>query len=75
MEVLNRPHTPSSPDFLSLVELADLLGIGKTTAYELAQRNALPIPVLRIGRQYRASRKAYEALKDAQHVSSEGIAD
>lgn len=59
---------PLLTDFLSLVEFAHLLGIGKTTAYELAQRNELPVPVLRVGRQYRVSRKAYDALRDAQHV-------
>jgi excisionase family DNA binding protein len=61
------PH-PVVTDFLSLVEFAHLLGIGKTTAYELAQRNELPVPVLRVGRQYRVSRKAYDALLSAQHA-------
>lgn len=61
------PH-PAVTDFLSLAEFAELLGIGRTTAYELAQRNALPVPVLRIGRQYRVSRKAYDALREAQHI-------
>ena len=28
---------------------ARLLGIGRTTAYQLASRNALPVPVVRIG--------------------------
>lgn len=65
-------HVP--PDFLSLVQFAELLGIGKTTAYELAMRNELPIPVLRVGRQYRVSRKAYEALQNAQHPVIHGDA-
>jgi len=32
---------------------ARLLGIGRTTAYQLASRNALPVPVVRIGRSLR----------------------
>jgi excisionase family DNA binding protein len=68
MDAHTQNPKPLLTDFLSLVEFAELLGISKTTAYELAQRNELPVPVLRIGRQYRVSRKAYEALKDAQHV-------
>ena len=32
---------------------ARLLGIGRTTAYQLASRNALPVPAVRIGRSLR----------------------
>lgn len=67
MDAHSHSPSPGSTDFLSLVEFAHLLGIGTTTAYELAQRNALPVPVLRVGRQYRVSRKAYDAILDAQH--------
>ncbi len=55
-------------EFLTLAEFAALIDVGRTTAYELAQRNQLPVPVMRIGRQYRVSKKAYEMLRDAQHV-------
>jgi len=47
-------------DTLTLSELADRLSIGKTRAYELAQKNDLPIPTLRIGREYRFSRRTLE---------------
>jgi excisionase family DNA binding protein len=53
--------------FLTISEFAKLLGIGSTTAYEMAKRDALPIPVLRVGNQYRISKAAYLALVNAQH--------
>ena len=47
-------------------ELAQLLGIGSTVAYELAARNELPIPVFKIGRKYYAFREHYDAFKVSQ---------
>ncbi len=72
MDAQIHSHEPQLTDFLSLTEFAQLLDIGRTTAYELAQRNDLPVPVLRVGRQYRVSRKAYDALRDAQHARNLG---
>lgn len=37
---------------LTVEELATVAGIGRTTAYSLASRNALPVPVYRIGSRY-----------------------
>ena len=54
-------------DTLTLEELAHRMGISMTVAYELAQRDKLPVPTLRAGRRYLFSRRAYEALLDAQH--------
>jgi excisionase family DNA binding protein len=54
-------------DTMSLEELARRIGISLTVAYELAKKNKLPIPAIRVGRQYRFSRRAYDALMDAQH--------
>jgi excisionase family DNA binding protein len=54
--------TDLDSDVLSIEELATRLDISLTTAYKLARKNALPIPVIRIGPQYRFSRRAYEAL-------------
>ncbi len=64
----NQTRAPRPSDFFTLLEVADLLGIGRSAAYQLAQRDQLPIPVVRVGRQYRVSREAYQALKGAQHV-------
>jgi excisionase family DNA binding protein len=41
------------PPVLDVESAARLLGIGRTTAYRLAEANALPVPVVRIGRVLR----------------------
>lgn len=56
---------------LTLEELANLVGISLTSAYELAARDALPIPVIKVGRQWRFSRRAFDALMNAQHLDGE----
>jgi excisionase family DNA binding protein len=56
-----------SSDTLTLGELARRMGISITVAYELARRDDLPVPVIRVGRRYLFSRHAYEALLSAQH--------
>jgi excisionase family DNA binding protein len=54
-------------DTMNLEEFALRMGISLTVAYELARKNELPVPVIRIGRQYRFSRRAFEALMNGQH--------
>lgn len=61
-------------DTLNLEELAVRMGISLTVAYELARRDELPVPVIRVGRQYRFSRRAYDALMTGQHPSGDGDA-
>lgn len=56
---------PGSPT-LTLAEFADLERLGMTAVREMARRGTLPVPVLRIGRQYRISRKAYERWRDGE---------
>lgn len=58
-----------SRDTLTIEEVAFRLGINRSTAYERARRNELPVPVIRVGRRYLVSRKAYEAMMSAQHES------
>ncbi len=41
------------PLVLSLVHAGRLLGIGRTTAYALARRDAFPCPVLTFGNTYK----------------------
>lgn len=48
------------PDLMTANELRELLRIGRTRFFELASKDALPIPTLRVGRQLRFSRRAYE---------------
>lgn len=49
------------PATYTLVEAADRLGIGHSTAYELAARGDFPVRVLTIGRSKRVSRRQLEA--------------
>ncbi|MPZ79643.1 MAG: helix-turn-helix domain-containing protein [Actinophytocola sp.] len=41
------------PTVLDLVTAARALGIGRTTAYELARRDRFPCPLIRVGGGYR----------------------
>ena len=56
----------SMPDTMTIDELARQLKINRSTAYERARLNDLPIPVIRIGRRLMVSRRAYDALMSAQ---------
>ena len=69
------PTKPTAErDTLTLAELAERMGLGKTTAYQMAQKNELPIPALRIGREYRFSRRAFERWLDSGASSDSGNA-
>jgi excisionase family DNA binding protein len=47
---------------LKMEEVAKQLGINRSTVYELARRNQLPVPVIRLGRRMVVSRRALEEL-------------
>jgi excisionase family DNA binding protein len=47
---------------LNIDDVAPLLGINRSTAYELIRRNAFPLPVIRLGRRLVVSRQAVEDL-------------
>lgn len=51
-------------DTMPLDELAARLGISLTTAYERAQRDALPIPKVPSLGRYRYSRRLFERLME-----------
>jgi excisionase family DNA binding protein len=53
---------------LTIEEVAQRLGINRSTAYELARQNALPVPVIRLGRRLVVSRRALDLLLDGQHA-------
>lgn len=63
-----RDHTPHR-DLLTLDELIQLTGWKKTKTYEDAKAGTLPFPVLRNGRRYYFSRRAYEAWRDGDTTS------
>ena len=54
---MTRPAPPPDPrtlpPMLDLMTAAGLLGIGRTTAYQLARNGTFPVPVLRIGASYK----------------------
>jgi excisionase family DNA binding protein len=56
----------------SLAELAALLGIGSTTAYEKAQAGTLPVAPIRVGRRYLFSKSSVDRLLG---VNGEGSGD
>ena len=58
---------PIECDTLTLMEFAELLGMSYTTIHLLAQQNRLPVPVSKLGRQYRISRVAYRRWLERQH--------
>jgi excisionase family DNA binding protein len=47
---------------MDIPEFAAAVGIPVSTAYELAKRDDLPVPVLRLGRRVKVSRAAVDAL-------------
>jgi excisionase family DNA binding protein len=50
---VNREELLALPASIDLVTAARALGIGRTTAYQLARAGELPVPVLRLGVRYR----------------------
>ncbi len=69
------PSLPSPRETLTLVELATALDISLTTAYQLARANALPIPALKLGRQWRFSRRALYRYLDGETVATPPTSD
>lgn len=57
---------------LNIEDVARLLGINRSTAYELARRDALPVPVIRLGRRMVVSRRAMEALLGTDNAADLG---
>ncbi len=51
---------------LTLSELAAELRIGMTKAHEMARAGTLPIPTLKVGREYRFSRRALKRWLDGK---------
>jgi predicted DNA-binding transcriptional regulator AlpA len=57
----------STSEFMTLMELRSKLGISRSLAYELARQDQLPIPTIRVGRQFRFSRIAFDSLLHLRH--------
>lgn len=54
------------PELLSSEECRRILGVGRSTFFELAKRDQLPIPTIRVGRSLKFSRRAIEELLNKQ---------
>ena len=52
---------------LNIEDVAKRLGINRSTAYELARRDQLPVPVIRLGRRMVVSCQALDSLLATQH--------
>lgn len=57
-------HKQPAPDLLTLEELIQLTGWGRTATYSRARADQLPFPVLKAGSRYYVSRAAYQRWLD-----------
>jgi len=65
VEVETQATLAAMPEVLTLPEVAQVLRIGRNTAYDLARRNALPVPVIRCGRRLIVSKAALKRVLEA----------
>lgn len=68
------PHPPAERATMSLPELSRRSGIPRSTIYDLARRNELPIGVIRFGRRIVVSRVQAERLLAGEIVSEQRTA-
>jgi predicted DNA-binding transcriptional regulator AlpA len=54
--------SPAERRTLTIPEVAARLGIARSTAFALAKRDALPVPVIRLGRRLVVSRDLIDRL-------------
>jgi predicted DNA-binding transcriptional regulator AlpA len=59
-------HNDVSRETLNIETAGKMLGISRPVAYELARRDQLPVPVIRLGRRMVVSKRALEAVLDAR---------
>lgn len=72
---MTRPAPPtdprSLPPTLDIVTAGRMLGIGRTTAYQLARYDQFPVPVLRIGGSCRVPTAPLLALLGIDHMTAD----
>lgn len=56
---------------MSIPEFAQACSISRGLAYDLARRDALPVPVIRLGKRMVLSRRAVEALLECKQFGLE----
>jgi predicted DNA-binding transcriptional regulator AlpA len=57
---------------MSIPEAAKAFGISRGLAYDLARRDKLPVPVIKLGRRLVLSRRAVEALLGNSKAGHDG---
>ncbi len=70
--MVSPPKPAGEPGTMSLLELAQELGISVTTAYERAARDDLPVPKIPGLGRYRYSRRLVERLLEGQPLNGGG---
>jgi predicted DNA-binding transcriptional regulator AlpA len=60
------PEAGQEKQLLTLNELMELTGWGRTYVYQGARDDTLPMPVLKAGGRYYVSRKAFERWLDGE---------
>lgn len=68
-------ETQRVPLTLTVEQVARRLGIGRSLAYELARRDALPAPVIRLGRRMVVGRTALERALTGEAGRNAGSSD
>jgi excisionase family DNA binding protein len=65
---------PSQRLTMNIEDLARAIGISRPTAYDLARRDELPVPVIRVGRRLVVSRSAVDELLGRRKPDSGDVA-
>jgi predicted DNA-binding transcriptional regulator AlpA len=63
-----------SRETLNIETTAKMLGISRAVAYELARRDQLPVPVIRLGRRMVVSKRALEGVLNARKPDEQHVA-
>jgi len=64
-----------APATVTIGEVAARLGIARSTAYELAAADRLPVPVIRLGRRMVVARAALDRVLDGESAPRFGPRD
>jgi predicted DNA-binding transcriptional regulator AlpA len=67
---MRKATEPRQPELLGAEEMRVVLGIGRSSFYDLARRDALPVPTIRVGKRIMFSRRAVEELLNRRHGDS-----
>ena len=67
---MSREHEYEGVDraTLTLPELAAVLGLARSTTYDLAKRDALPVPIIRLGRRRVVSRELVDRVLAGEQI-------